>query len=94
MKMQGRVYSCRNALQLFTIPIGFFTGRILVDKVFEPFMAGTASDSILYRLFGFGKGAGAAFLFFCIGIAGAAVCTVFWIMLRKCRWNDRDFSQN
>ncbi|HRR25029.1 MAG TPA: MFS transporter, partial [Bacteroidia bacterium] len=27
--MQGRVYSCRNTLQFFTIPIGFFLGGLL-----------------------------------------------------------------
>lgn len=31
VNMQGRVYSCRNTLQYFTIPIGFFLGGLLVD---------------------------------------------------------------
>lgn len=87
-KMQGRVYSCRNALQFFTIPIGFFTGGIFVDKLFEPFMAKSGGEGILPWLFGEGKGSGAAFLFFCIGIAGVAVCILFWSVLRKYRWND------
>ena len=30
-EMQGRVYSCRNTLQFFTIPIGFFFGGFAVD---------------------------------------------------------------
>lgn len=81
-EMQGRVFSCRNTLQFFTIPLGFFLGGILVDEVFEPFMTKTKSEN-LHLLFGTGKGSGAAFLFFCIGIAGAAVCAVFCFILRK-----------
>ena len=38
IKMQGRVFSARNTLQFFTIPIGYFLGGYLVDEVFEPFM--------------------------------------------------------
>lgn len=87
-EMQGRVFACRNALQFFTIPVGFFVGGVLVDEVFEPLMSGIRGESVLLRLFGNGKGSGAAFLFFCIGIAGAAVCVVFWLVLRKYRWND------
>lgn len=84
--MQGRVYSCRNALQFFTIPLGFFVGGILVDEIFEPLMS--KSGGSLSVLFGTGKGSGAAFLFFCIGVIGAAVCVVFWLALRKYRWSD------
>lgn len=84
-EMQGRVYACRNALQFFTIPLGFFLGGVLVDEVFEPLMLRESADSLLTRLFGEGKGSGASFLFFCIGIAGVAVCAVFWIILRKYR---------
>ena len=36
IEMQGRVYSARNTLQFFTIPVGYFCGGILVDRVFEP----------------------------------------------------------
>ncbi|MDE7398916.1 MAG: MFS transporter [Oscillospiraceae bacterium] len=86
--MQGRVYSCRNALQFFTIPVGFFVGGILVDKVFEPLMS--KSGGWLSALFGVGKGSGAAFLFFCIGIVGVAVCIAFWLILRNHNWSDRE----
>ena len=85
--MQGRVYACRNALQFFTIPLGFFLGGVLVDEVFEPLLAGESADSFLSLLFGTGKGSGASFLFFCIGIAGVAVCAVFWFILRKYRFD-------
>lgn len=76
-KMQGRVYSVRNSLQFFTIPLGYFLGGLLVDQVFEPIMAVQREDSILSLMFGFGKGFGAAFLFFVIAFAGIGVCLYF-----------------
>ncbi len=83
LDMQGRVYSCRNTLQFFTIPVGFLLGGMLVDKVFEPLMAAQPADSILVSLFGADKGAGAAMLFFIIGITGVLVCVFFHLKLRK-----------
>lgn len=75
-EMLGRVYSVRNTLQFFSIPVGYFLGGFLVDKVFEPFMSGT-KNTLLLNIFGTEKGSGAAFLFFVIGIAGVIVCVVF-----------------
>ncbi len=75
-EMQGRVYSVRNTLQFFTIPVGYFWGGILVDKIFEPFMAMT-ENKFLHTAFGVGKGSGAAFLFFAIGIIGVIICLIF-----------------
>lgn len=86
--MQGRVYSCRNALQFFTIPAGYLLGGVLVDRVFEPLMAAQAPGSLLSRVFGSGKGSGSALLFFVIGIAGVAVCSLFSWMLKGYRWKD------
>lgn len=76
-QMQGRVYSVRNSLQFFTIPIGYFLGGFLVDQVFEPIMKGRDAESILVKMFGGGKGSGAAFLFFVIAFAGIGVCLYF-----------------
>lgn len=75
--IQGRVYSVRNSLQFFTIPVGYFLGGFFVDQVCEPLMAIQEKDSILVRMFGEGKGSGAAFLFFIIAFAGIAVCLYF-----------------
>lgn len=75
-EMLGRVYSVRNTLQFFSIPVGYFLGGFLVDSVFEPFMAGT-ENTLLLNIFGTEKGSGAALLFFVIGIAGVLVCAVF-----------------
>ena len=75
--MQGRVYSARNTLQFFTIPFGYLCGGVLVDRVFEPFMAAQPMGSLWVTLFGAGKGSGAAFLFLVIGILGALSCLPF-----------------
>lgn len=74
---QGRVYAVRNSLQFFTIPVGYFLGGFLVDRVFEPVMALQEERSVLIRLFGSGKGSGAALLFFVIAFAGIGVCLYF-----------------
>ncbi|MEG0050288.1 MAG: MFS transporter [Clostridia bacterium] len=75
--MQGRVFSARNTLQFFTIPIGYFLGGFLIDRVFEPWMASQVTDSLLSMLFGTGKGSGAALLFFVIAIVGVMTCLLF-----------------
>jgi MFS family permease len=77
IEMQGRVYSTRNTLQFFTIPIGYFFGGVLVDKVFEPFMVLQQSGGLLATVFGAGKGSGAAFLLFILGILGVLTCIIF-----------------
>lgn len=77
IEMQGRVYSARNTLQFFTIPLGYLCGGFLIDKVFEPFMAVQSLDSVYVTLVGAGKGSGAALLFLVIGIFGALSCLPF-----------------
>lgn len=77
VELQGRVYAVRNTLQFFTIPAGYFLGGFLVDKVFEPVMRIQHTGSILLRLFGSGKGSGAAFFFFVIAFLGIFTCLLF-----------------
>lgn len=81
VEMQGRVYACRNTLQFFTIPIGFFLGGLLVDECCEPIMA--RGIPWLTRLFGTGKGSGAAMMMFLLGIAGTLICLYFGKKLEK-----------
>lgn len=81
VQMQGRVYACRNTLQFFTIPIGFFLGGALVDEVCEPVMA--KNIPWLTSLFGSGKGSGAAMMMFLLGIVGTVICLYFGKRLRK-----------
>lgn len=85
-EMQGRVYSCRNTLQFFTIPIGTFLGGFLVDRICEPLMASAPPDGLAAKLFGAGAGSGASLVMFLLGIAGAAVCAAFAFLLRKDRF--------
>lgn len=77
VEIQGRVYSARNTLQFFTIPIGYFLGGFLTDRLFEPLMRNQPDNSPLIMLFGREKGSGAALLFFCIAFGGIAVCLYF-----------------
>lgn len=77
VEIQGRVYSVRNTLQFFTIPLGYLCGGVCVDRVFEPFMAAQPSNSLWVMLFGAGKGSGAALLFLVIGIFGTLSCLPF-----------------
>lgn len=88
VEMQGRVYSCRNTLQFFTIPIGFLIGGLLVDKVWEPIMAAQKGTNWLVLLFGSGKGSGAAVMMFVLGVSGAAICIVFGRILRKYQFRE------
>lgn len=77
VEMQGRVYSARNALQFFTIPLGYLLGGFLVDRVFEPLTASLSPDNILIRLLGGGKGSGAALLFLLLWLLGLLTCLIF-----------------
>lgn len=77
VEMQGRVYSARNTLQFFTIPIGNLLGGILVDKVFVPFAQSLENDSFLAHIFGTDKAAGAAMLYGVIAFVGVATCLIF-----------------
>lgn len=90
VELQGRVYACRNTLQFFTIPIGLFLGGVMVDNLFEPFMEVYGSNEMLGRLFGYGKGSGAAFTMFVLGVAGILVCVLFGQKLKRYNYQDRE----
>lgn len=81
--MQGRVYSCRNTLQFFTIPIGLSLGGFMVDHFCEPVMAASSAQGMLVRLFGEGKGSGAAMMMFILGVLGVVICLAFGRILRR-----------
>lgn len=86
--MQGRVYSCRNTLQFFTIPIGLSLGGFMVDHFCEPMMAASPEQGMLVRLFGTGKGSGAAMMMFILGVLGVVICLGFGRILRRYRYTD------
>lgn len=89
LEMQGRVYSCRNTLQFFTIPIGLFLGGLMVDQVCEPVMAAASAQGMLVRLFGTGKGSGAALMMFILGVLGVVICLGFGRVLRRYRYTEQ-----
>ena len=76
-EIQGRVFAARNSFQFFTIPVGYFLGGLLVDRIFEPIMASQDAHSILAGCFGNGKGSGAAFFFAVLWLMGIGVCLLF-----------------
>lgn len=86
--MQGRVYSCRNTLQFFTIPIGLSLGGFMVDHFCEPVMAASSAQGMLVRLFGEGKGSGAAMMMFILGVLGVVICLGFGRVLRRYRYTE------
>lgn len=88
-KMQGRVYACRNTLQFFSIPVGYMAGGWLVDRVFEPLMAGQ-TGGLLISLFGSGKGSGAAMLFGVCGVVGVMICLCFQVLLKGESWSEAE----
>ena len=63
--------------QFFTIPVGYLLGGVLVDQVFEPFMAAQSTESAFTALFGSGKGSGAAMLFLVLAFVGELTCLIF-----------------
>ena len=76
-EIQGRVFACRNSLQFFTIPVGYFLGGLLVDVLFEPLMSAQPTAGLLVSIFGAGKGSGAAMCFALQAVMGVAVCLFF-----------------
>ncbi len=88
LEMQGRVYSCRNTLQFFTIPIGLLFGGFMVDDICEPVIAAAPAQGMLVRLFGAGKGSGAAMMMFILGVLGVGICLGFGRVLRRYRYTE------
>ncbi len=87
-EMQGRVYSCRNTLQFFTIPVGFFFGGWMIDEIYEPLMERVSTESILAGMFGVGKGSGAGLMIFTLGLLGMMICLVFGAILKKYKFKE------
>lgn len=83
LDMQGRVYSARNTLQFFTIPVGYLLGGWLIDGVLEPYMATLTDGHFLIRLLGAGKGSGAALLYLIIWAVGTGIVVFSMLKHRK-----------
>ena len=87
-EMQCRVYACRNTLQFFTIPVGYFFGGWMIDEICEPFMEHVSAESMIVAMFGMGKGSGAGMMIFILGLSGMTLCLVFWRILKKCKYQE------
>ena len=75
LEMQGRVYAARNALQFFTIPLGYLLGGALVDALSASEALGAVP--LLSAAFGAGQSGAAGALLFLLGLAGTALCLGF-----------------
>ena len=75
LEMQGRVYAACNALQFFTIPLGYLLGGALVDALSASEALGAVP--LLSAAFGAGQSGAAGALLFLLGLAGTALCLGF-----------------
>jgi len=81
------IYSIRNILRLFTIPLGHLSGGILVDNIFEPFMGSQSETSMISRIFGNVKG-------FRCGVSVFFIAFwVFWFVLFSKNYHIRDLEK-
>lgn len=84
VELQGRVFSARDTLQLWTMPVGLFLGGALADRVFEPLRTHpSALQGCLAAIGGGGPGSGMA-----VQILLAAAAS---ILLAACALLDRRY---
>jgi len=73
--LQGRVFSAKDMIQMLVMPLGYMTGGLLADRVFEPaFGAGGALSQTFGWFVGTGPGAGMGAMFVITWLAGTLVC--------------------
>lgn len=78
IEMQGRVFSARNTLQYFSIPVGYILGGLLTDKLLEPFMKKpSALQQFFSYIVGNRTGAGSGLIYILIALLGFAGCCYF-----------------
>ncbi len=74
VNIQGRIFSIQGTLQCITIPIGYFMGGYLADKVFEPLMKNSSQiQFLLGNIVGTEHGSGMAIMFICSSILGCLI---------------------
>lgn len=75
--MQGRIFSLQGMITGMLAPLGYFTGAMLADYIFVPFMNENGSiQNILYALVGEGNGSGIGLIFVIAGISGIIILTI------------------
>ncbi len=79
--MQGRVYSCRNAIQFLTIPLGTLFSGWMIDYA-TPWLFKITN---LNRLFAHGQAGRAGAVIFILGLTGFTSCLLaaFWFFRQK-----------
>lgn len=78
IEMQGRVFSARNTLQYFSIPVGYIVGGVLTDKLLVPFMNKPSTLQLFFSyIVGNGKGSGNGLIYIIIALLGFAGCCFF-----------------
>ncbi|MGL5434038.1 MAG: MFS transporter [Lachnospiraceae bacterium] len=71
LPMQGRIFAMQGMITQLLVPLGYLTGAVLADRIFEPFMKRPGSlQSILARAVGTGAGAGMGLIFVLAGGTG------------------------
>jgi hypothetical protein len=80
--VQGRVFAARRLIAQITIPLGMVVGGFLADNVFEPLMTdpGPVANAVFVPLVGSGPGAGMALIMVFMGILGALVGVVGYLV--------------
>lgn len=90
VELQGRVFSARDTIQLWTMPVGLFLGGALADRVFEPLMAqATRFQGTLTAIVGAGPGSGMA-LQILLTVSAAILITVCALLDKRYRALDDD----
>ena len=88
VELQGRVFSARDTIQLWTMPVGLFLGGALADRVFEPLMAQTTGlRRVLAIIVGDDAGSGMALQI--LLTAGVTIVIATHALLSK-RYRDLD----
>ena len=78
IEMQGRVFSARNTLQYFSIPVGYILGGVLTDKLLVPFMNKPSTPQLFFSyIVGNGTGAGNGLIYIIIALLGFLGCCFF-----------------
>lgn len=71
--LQGRTFASRGMMTSMALPIGYLTGGILADYVFEPAFVGK-NINILTNLVGNNSGSGMSMMFLLTSIIGVIIC--------------------
>lgn len=82
LQMQGRMFSMQGMITQILAPIGYMSGAILADYVFEPFMKQQGTlQTVCSKVVGNGAGSGIGLIFVLAGLIG--------IIITLCLYNNQ-----